>query len=78
MKLPTLTLILLAHSFLHAKSIVQKDLFQNVIFHQKERNGKEGRISERKYLLLSLMEKTKNYPLLLKADTDPLAVTILG
>lgn len=47
--------------------------FYNVTFYQEERNGKEGRINVVPERLLSLMDKAKAYPLLLKAERDALA-----
>ena len=47
--------------------------FYNVTFYQEERNGKEGRINVVPERLLSLMDKAKAYPLLLKAEPDALA-----
>jgi hypothetical protein len=47
--------------------------FYNVTFYQEERNGKEGRINVVPERLLSLMDKAKAYPLLLKAEHDALA-----
>lgn len=47
--------------------------FYNVTFYQEERSGKEGRINVVPERLLSLMDKAKAYPLLLKAEPDALA-----
>jgi hypothetical protein len=47
--------------------------FYNVTFYQEERNGKEGRINVVPERILSLMDKAKAYPLLLKAERDALA-----
>ncbi len=47
--------------------------FYNVTFYQEERNGKEARINVVPERLLSLMDKAKAYPLLLKAERDALA-----
>ena len=47
--------------------------FYNVTLYQEERNGKEGRNSVVPERILSLMDKAKAYPLLLKADRDGLA-----
>jgi hypothetical protein len=47
--------------------------FYNVTFYQEERSGKEGRINVVPERILSLMDKAKAYPLLLKADRDALA-----
>jgi len=47
--------------------------FYNVTLYQEERIGKEGRINVVPERILSLMDKAKAYPLLLKADRDGLA-----
>jgi hypothetical protein len=47
--------------------------FYNVTFYQEDRSGKEGRINVVPERVLSLMDKAKAYPLLLKADRDALA-----
>ncbi len=47
--------------------------FYNVTLYQEERSGKEGRINVVPERILSLMDKAKAYPLLLKADRDGLA-----
>jgi hypothetical protein len=47
--------------------------FYNVTFYQEERNGKDGRIGVLPERILSLMDKAKAYPLLLKAEPDGLA-----
>lgn len=47
--------------------------FYNVTFYQDERSGKEARINVVPERLLSLMDKAKAYPLLLKAEPDALA-----
>ena len=47
--------------------------FYNVTLYQEERSGKEGRINVVPERLLSLMDKAKAYPLLLKAEPDALA-----
>jgi hypothetical protein len=47
--------------------------FYNVTFYQEERSGKEGRINVVPERVLSLMDKAKAYPLLLKAERDALA-----
>ena len=47
--------------------------FYNVTFYQEERNGKEARINVVPERILSLMDKAKAYPLLLKAERDALA-----
>lgn len=47
--------------------------FYNVTLYQEERNGKEGRINVVPERILSLMDKAKAYPLLLKAERDALA-----
>jgi hypothetical protein len=47
--------------------------FYNVTFYQEERSGKEGRINVVPERLLSLMDKAKAYPLLLKTESDALA-----
>jgi len=47
--------------------------FYNVTLYQEERSGKEGKINVVPERILSLMDKAKAYPLLLKADRDALA-----
>jgi hypothetical protein len=47
--------------------------FYNVTLYQEERSGKEGKINVVPERVLSLMDKAKAYPLLLKADRDALA-----
>lgn len=47
--------------------------FYNVTFYQEDWSGKEGRIDVVPERILSLMDKAKAYPLLLKADRDALA-----
>jgi hypothetical protein len=47
--------------------------FYNVTLYQEERSGKEARINVVPERILSLMDKAKAYPLLLKADRDALA-----
>jgi hypothetical protein len=47
--------------------------FYDVTFYQEERSGKEGRINVVPERILSLMDKAKAYPLLLKAEPDALA-----
>lgn len=47
--------------------------FYNVTFYQEERSGKDGRIGFVPERILSLMDKAKAYPLLLKAEPDGLA-----
>ena len=47
--------------------------FYNVTFYQEERSGKDGSIGVVPERILSLMDKAKAYPLLLKAEPDGLA-----
>ncbi|MCE9588155.1 MAG: hypothetical protein K8R57_07570 [Verrucomicrobia bacterium] len=47
--------------------------FYNVTLYQEERSGKEGKINVVPERILSLMDKAKAYPLLLKAEHDALA-----
>jgi hypothetical protein len=53
--------------------IASENPFYNVTFYQEERNGKDGRIGVLPERILSLMDKAKAYPLLLKAESDGLA-----
>lgn len=47
--------------------------FYDVTFYEEDRSGKDGRINVVPERLLSLMDKAKAYPLLLKAERDALA-----
>jgi hypothetical protein len=47
--------------------------FYDVTFYEEDRSGKDGRINVVPERLLSLMDKAKAYPLLLKAEHDALA-----
>ena len=47
--------------------------FYNVTFYQEERSGKDGKLGVVPERILSLMDKAKAYPLLLKAEPDGLA-----
>jgi len=47
--------------------------FYDVTFYEEDRSGKDGRINVVPERILSLMDKAKAYPLLLKAEHDALA-----